>query len=356
MAYISFQPSDYFNSLLWSGNGSAGRNITGVGFQPDWVWIKNRSRSSNHTIVDVTRGSGSYPFSSTQTSAEDTGDTNQVSALISDGITIGSSTNTNANSENLVGWFWRAGGGAGSSNTAGTINTTTTSVNTTAGFSISTYTGTGSASTIGHGLGVAPKVVMIKRRDDSGDWRVFTEMTGNQSQLSLNQTSAADSSNTTMWNSTSPTTTTFSIGTHSNVNSSGGTFVAYCFAEIKGYSKFGSYKGNGSTWGPFLNCGFKPAWVLWKRTDSANGWILMDNKRPTVNSVSYGSNPQNYLIEAQSNGAEATDTSYHVNFLSNGFKIRNTNNVYNNTSGSYIFMAFAEHPLVSSNGVAATGN
>ena len=159
-----------------------------------------------------------------------------------------------------------------------------------------------------------------------------------------------------LWNSTSPTTTTFSIGTHSNVNSKWWNFVAYCFAEIKGYSKFGSYKGNGSTWGPFINCGFKPAFGLWKRTDSANGWILMDNKRPTVNSISYGSNPQNHLLEAQSNGAEATATSYHVNFLSNGFKIRNTNNVFNNTSGSYIFMAFAEHPLVSSNGVAATGN
>ena len=347
MAYITFQPHDYFNSVLWAGNGSAGRNITGVGFLPDWVWIKNRSRSSNHTIVDVTRQSGTYPFSSTQTSAEDT-DTNQVSALISDGITIGSSTNTNANSENLVGWFWRAGGGAGSSNTAGSINTTTTSVNTTSGISISTYTGTGSNATVGHGLGVAPKWVMIKRRDDTGDWRIFTEVNGNQSQLSLNQTSAADSGNSTIWNSTSPTTTTFSIGTHSNINSNGGTYVAYCFAEKKGFSKFGTYTGNGVADGAFVYTGFKPAFLLIKESSqSGESWIMHDSTRSTENVT------DEVLFANANQQEEANQSSKGIDFCANGFKIRSTDAVLNDGE-KYVYMAFAKEPVVASNGDPAT--
>ena len=185
MAYITFQPHDYFNTVLWSGNGSAGRDITGVGFQPDWVWVKNRSRSSNHTIVDVLRGSGSYPMSSTNNGVQDTSDTNQVSALISDGFTVGSSTNTNASSENLVGWSWRAGG-SGSSNTDGSINTTATSVNTTAGFSICKWTGTGANATIGHGLGAVPKMYIVKNVDTTNDWNVYHHNIGNTHRLFLN--------------------------------------------------------------------------------------------------------------------------------------------------------------------------
>ena len=354
MAYITFQPSDYFNTILWSGNGTANRNITGVGFQPDWVWVKNRSRSSNHTIVDILRGSGSYPMSSSNNAVEDSGDTNQVEGFIADGFTVGSSTNTNANGENLVGWSWRANG-AGSANSDGSISSTV-SVNTTSGFSIVSYAGNGASSgtaTVGHGLGAVPQVVLQKRATNSAqNWHMYHVGVGNGSALILNDTQAINTQ-TDYWGDTTPTSSVVTVGPN---NLSTGTNILYCFTEKKGFSKFGAYKGNGSTWGPFVNCGFKPAWILFKRTESANGWILMDNKRPTVNSISYGSNPQNTLLEAQSNAAEASATSYHVNFLSNGFKIRNTNNVYNNTSGSYIYLAFAEHPLVSSNDIPATGN
>jgi len=355
MAYISFQPSDYFNTILWSGNGSAGRNITGVGFQPDWVWVKNRSRSSNYTVVDVLRGNGSYPMSTSQTSAQDSGDTNQVSALISDGFTVGSSTNTNANGENLVGWNWK-GGGTGSSNSDGSANNVLVSASTTSGVSIVQGDMNASGSwTFGHGLGVAPSVIILRGQAVTSHWFVYHKSLGEGTRVLLNSTDGSASDTTFMAN-TAPTNSVFSMNAGTWSAGAGEKIIAYCFAEKAGFSKFGSYKGNGSTWGPFINCGFKPAWVLWKRTDSANGWILMDNKRPTVNSVSYGSNPQNALVEPQSNGAEATSTSYHVNFLSNGFKMRNTNNVYNNTSGSYIYMAFADEPLVSSNSIAATGN
>ncbi len=352
MAYITFQPSDHFNTKLWTGNGSAGNAQTGVGFQPDLVWYKARSQAYNSGLFDVVRGTSKQIYSD-QNSVEAT--YSGVTSFDNDGFTLGTDAGGNGNGVNYVAWNWKAGNSQGSSNTDGSINTTYTSVNTTAGFSISKYTGTGSNATIGHGLGVAPKMVMIKNTSTAESWIVGHKSLGFTKFLSLDTTNAAQTTSN-RFNDTDPTSSVFSVGSADGTNKSGDTIIAYCFAEKTGFSKIGSYKGNGSTWGPFVNCGFKPAWILWKRTDSANGWILMDNKRPTVNSISYGSNPQNVLLEAQSNGAEATSTSYHVNFLSNGFKIKNTNNVYNNTSGSYVYMAFADEPLVSSNNIAATGN
>lgn len=340
MAYITFQPSDYFNTVQWTGNGSAGRNITGVGFQPDWVWIKNKSRSSNHTLVDVLRGSGSYPMSSTNTGAEDTSDTNQVSALISDGFTVGSSTNTNANSENLVGWNWRANG-SGSANTDGSINTTSTSVSTTSGFSISTYTGTGSAATIGHGLGATPDFVMVKNRSDSGEsWMVWTNAIAANKYLLLN-TTGAEATDTTIWNNTLPTSSVFSIGTHDTVNKNTSNYVAYCFKNIKGFSKIGSYTGTGAK--NFVYTGFKPAWLMVKKTSGTDAWIIVDNKRDVDNPVS------NYLM-ADANNANASGLTY--DFLSNGFAFNDSSQ--NASGASYIYMTFAEEPLVSSNNIPAT--
>ena len=345
MAYITFQPHDYFNTVLWSGNGSAGRDITGVGFQPDWVWVKNRSRSSNHTIVDVLRGSGSYPMSSTNNGVQDTSDTNQVSALISDGFTVGSSTNTNASSENLVGWSWRAGG-SGSSNTDGSINTTATSVNTTAGFSICKWTGTGANATIGHGLGAVPKMYIVKNVDTTNDWNVYHHNIGNTHRLFLN-TTAAKEDNASAWNDTSPTSSVFSVGTNTNVNQNGDTMIAYVFAEKSGFSKFGKYVGNGNADGQFIYTGFKPAWLMLKQTGT-QGWFLVDNKRPAA------LNPIDGSLHPNSNAAEDTSSDFFVDFLANGFKLRDSDAQLNGNNNDYIYAAFAAEPLVSSNNIPAT--
>ena len=341
MAYISFQPKDYFNTKLYTGNGSTNA-ITGVGFQPDWVWVKNRTDgSTNHLATDAVRGATKCIFPNL-TNAEVT-EANALQSFNSDGFTLGSDSSVNTNTKNWVSWNWKANG-AGSSNSDGSINTTYTSASTTSGFSISTYTGTGANATVGHGLGVAPKVVIVKDLSSSGAWRMYTEMTGNESQLALDQTSAADSGNTSMWNSTSPTTTTFSIGTHGNVNTSGNSYIAYCFAEKKGFSKFGSYSANNNADGPMIYTGFSPAFVMIKSSNDTRDWCILDNKRPAYNVVNK---------DLRANETDAESTQDRLDFLSNGFKLRNASGAYNSTGNTYIFMAFAEEPIVSSNGVPA---
>ena len=344
MAYITFQPSDYFNTILWSGNGTANRNITGVGFQPDWVWVKNRSRSSNHTIVDILRGSGSYPMSSSNNAVEDSGDTNQVEGFIADGFTVGSSTNTNANGENLVGWSWRANG-AGSANSDGSISSTV-SVNTTSGFSIVSYAGNGASSgtaTVGHGLGAVPQVVLQKRATNSAqNWHMYHVGVGNGSALILNDTQAINTQ-TDYWGDTTPTSSVVTVGPN---NLSTGTNILYCFTEKQGFSKFGRYTGTGSSNGPFVYTGFKPAFVLVKNTSASNNWFLQDNQRA-------GYNEANYLLKPNLSGVE--DTGNHIDILSNGFKTIVTSANCNGSGNNIIYMAFAEMPLVGSNDTPALG-
>ena len=350
---MAFTPIDkstlHFNTKLFVGNGSTNA-ITGVGFQPDLTWLKSRSGGNDHQLYDVVRGVTKY-LRAESNDAEGTAATG-LTAFNTDGYTLGSAGTTNNNSANMCSWNWKAGNSAGSSNTDGTINTTSTSVNTTAGFSISKYTGTGANATVGHGLGVAPKAILMKNLDTTSNWIVYHHGIGNTKAVYLNDTSAQDTSSV-FFNDTTPTSTVFSLG-NSNANANGDACVAYCFAEKLGFSKFGYYQGNGSTNGPMIYTGFKPGLVITKRVETAAAWIMMDNKRPTVNSVSIELNPINALFEANTSSAEASSSSYNVDYLSNGFKIRNTNNVFNNSSGSYIYMAFAANPLVSSNGVPAT--
>jgi len=345
MAYTTINKStDYFNTKLYAGNNTADTSITGIGHAPSFVWLKNRDNGTgSHGLFDAVRGV-SKRLKSDDSAAEATA--SGVSSFNSDGFTLG--TSWNQASTNFVSWNWKANG-QGSANSDGTITTTYTSVDTTAGFSISKWTGTGSAATVGHGLGVAPQWVMVKRLDSSGDWRIYTEATGNQSQLSLSQTSAADSGST-MWNATSPTSTVFSIGTHANVNASSGTYVAYCFSNITGFSKVGSYTGNGNANGPFVYTGFKPAWLIIKRTNSTASWVIVDNQR------SNPFNQQDRLLFPNTNAAEdGSGETYYWDFLSNGFKIRTTSGSYGNgNNDTYIYMAFAEAPLVGSNNVPAT--
>ena len=344
MSYISFQPKDYFNTKLWTGTGSSNA-ITGVGFQPDWVWIKNRSATESHRIHDAVRGTNKSISSDTNSSQTTT--TQDVMSFDSDGFTLGTETAVNANGQNIVGWNWKANG-QGSSNTDGSINTTYTSVNTTSGFSISTYSGTGSDGTIGHGLGVAPKMVIVKSLTSTSYWMVYHASLGNDKEIYLNQANAEGSSTT--WNTTTPTSSLISLdgGAGNGVNASGESYVCYAFAEKKGFSKFGSYIGNNDFAGTFVYTGFRPAFVIVTHylVGSRNGNML-EKKR----SSSGGGKSNDKWIYANENEAEANQASNPTDFLSNGFKLRSNAGYTNN--GSYIYMAFAEEPLVSSNGIPA---
>jgi|DEB0MinimDraft_12_1074336.scaffolds.fasta_scaffold14426_3 hypothetical protein len=343
MAYISFQPQDYFNTKLYTGNGSTNA-ITGIGFSPSWVWIKSRGLARSHQINDAVRGAGKI-LATDNTGAEFT-DTNRITTLDSDGFTLGSNDNVNGSSDNLVSWNWKANG-AGVSNTDGSI-TSTVSANTTSGFSIVKYTGTGSAATIGHGLGAAPQVVICKQLNSAQKWINYHKAIGAGNYLHLNETDASASSST-VWNNTDPTSSVFSVGTAVNCNQSSGTYVAYCFAEKKGFSKFGSYQGNSNVDGAFVYTGFKPAWVMIKQATGGNAnevWGIRDNKRDTFNPIAKS-------LFANNSSGDATTSTHYVDFVSNGFKIRTGTENALNTNYGYIYMAFAEAPIVSSNGVPA---
>jgi len=341
MAYTTINKStEHFNTKLYTGNGST-QSITGVGFQPDWVWIKERNDGSSHALTDAVRGNTKY-LSSNTSSSEDT-ESDRVTGFDSDGFSLGGNVAVNQNTILHASWNWKAGGGQGTSNTDGSINTTYTSVNTTAGFSISSYTGTGANATVGHGLGAVPKMIILKERNpaSSRSWRVYHHNVGNNKVLYLDTTNA-QASDTAAFNSTTPTSSVFSLGTSVGTNESGKDFIAYCFAEKTGYSKFGSYVGNGNADGTFIYTGFKPAWVLVKKSSSTGHWVLIDNKRDPINVKS------KYLLPDDA-GVEASFTDR--DFLSNGFKMRNSNTDRNGSGATYIYMAFAEAPLVGTNNV-----
>jgi len=341
------KPSDHFNTKLYTGNGGT-QSITGVGFQPDWVWMKERSETRGHNIQDSLRGATKY-LDSRSDAAEATV-SNTLTAFGSDGFSLGSYDDVNKSSQTYVAWNWKANG-SGSANTAGSINTTATSVNTTAGFSISTYTGNNtSGATIGHGLGVKPNVIIIKQRNaGSSYWITYHDKVSSAPEtdyVALNSTDAVADADV-FWNDTEPTSTLITLGNDGWVNGSSTTHVCYAFAEKQGYSKFGSYIGNGNANGTFVYTGFKPAFVLCKNTGNGGAqWLMVDNKRVGINPI------ENY-VQANSSSAEATGTD-NYDFLSNGFKCRSTNS-WNNQSGyNIIYMAFAENPFVTSTGVPAT--
>ena len=350
MAYTTIDNSvEYFNTLTYTGDGVSPKSITGVGFQPDFVWLKNRGTTNYHLLQDVIRGVTSTNVLSSNDVAAEPSFTNIgfISSFNSDGFTATSSGGSlavlNASANNYVAWNWLANG-AGVSNTAGSI-TSTVSANTTSGFSIVSYTGTGSNATVGHGLGVAPKMVIVKGRSYIGDWKVYNSNVGATFQGFLNGTEAFQGSSPTIWNSTAPTSTVFSIGTNSGVNTSGGTIIAYCFAEVKGFSKFGSYTGNGSADGTFVYTGFKPAFVMLKRTNDTAHWQMQDSKR-------IGFNPENERLYASDSAAEQTIN--FIDLLSNGFKCITTDAGANGSGDNFIYMAFAENPFVTSTGIPTT--
>jgi hypothetical protein len=321
------------NTVLYTGTGSS-LSVAGVGFQPDWTWIKSRSGATDHGIYDAVRGVQKQIESNNSNS--ETTETTGLTAFGSNGFTVGALAQLNTSSATYVGWNWKANG-AGSSNTVGSI-TSTVSANTTAGFSIVTYTGTGANATVGHGLGIAPKMLFVKSRSDGIVWVVGNSSIGFGNYLLLNATDASAVGGN-VFNSTAPTSTVFSIGSGSGCNQSGATYVAYCFAPVAGYSAIGSYKSNGSTNGPFVYLGFRPAFVLLKPTEFVGSWFLQDNKRNGYN-VNTG-----VALRPNLTNAEDGTTDYDIDLLSNGFKIR-TSSVPGNLDGyNFIYMAFAESPF-----------
>ena len=333
------KPADYFNTVLYTGNGSS-QNVSGLSFQPDWVWIKSRSSGNKHKLYDAVRGV-EKTLSSSGTSAESTESTT-LTEFRSDGFAVGSNDAVNKNTDSMVAWNWLGANGT-ASNSDGDI-TSTVSANTTAGFSIVTWTHSGGdGQTIGHGLGATPSCIIAKNRSTSGAWVI------GQSDGSFNWTneyyqfdSAAkrtDGSGTVF--GASPTSSLFTFGTAAGGN--GDNHLAYCFAEVEGYSKFGSFTGNGSSGGPFVFTGFRPAWLMWKRTNDTNQWIMKDATRDPVN-------PTDQVIYANLNDADSTSEGIVIDLVSNGFKLRSSTAGNANTSGSsYIYMAFAEMPFKYAN-------
>ena len=338
-ATASTTANKYMNIALYTGTGSS-QSITGLGFQPDWTWIKGRSGATDHGLYDAVRGVQKQ-LESNNTDAETT-ETTGLTAFGSDGFTVGALAQLNTSSATYVGWNWRASNATAVTNTSGSI-TSTVSANTTAGFSIVTYTGNGtSGATIGHGLGVAPAMIIVKRRNSTGAWSVQGGSFGPQNLVVyfLNTTAAYDYPATQYWNDTAPTSSVFSVGNDATVNASGGTYVAYLFAEIDGYSKTFRYTGNGSTDGPFIFTGFRPRFVLIKTINAAASWMIYDTARSPFNLSNKILSPNASDAEVSSNG---------IDMLSNGFKLKSVDSETNNSGTLYMYLAFAESPFKYAN-------
>ena len=339
MAYTTIDdPAIYFNTKLYTGTGSSNA-VTGVGFQPDFTWLKNRATTNHHTLFDAVRGANEVIYSNL-TAIQYTV-TQELKSFDSDGFTVGTETSANGSGNGIVSWNWKANG-AGSSNTDGSI-TSTVSANTTSGFSIVKWTGSGGTATIGHGLGAVPRMIIVKSLANTTTWMCQHASLGNAKEIYLNNTSAAGAS--TAWNSTTPTSTVFSVtgGAGDGVNASG-DYIAYCFSNVKGFSAINSYTGNGDADGPYVHCGFRPSFILGKNTTNAgNHWFMVDDARSPYNGDSK-------WLKADGTDAELTNL-VNPDFLSNGFKIRSSDAIYNTSGSTFIFIAFAEAPSVNSNGV-----
>jgi hypothetical protein len=343
------KPNSYFNTVTYAGTSTT--NNISVGFKPDFVWIKNRTDAFAPYLSDSVRGAYKILFSNL-TNAEYNGTSNSdgVSAFTSTGFTLLNGTNAdnfNKSANNYASWNW-LGSNTTASNTSGSISSTV-SANTTSGFSIVSYTGNGSNSTVGHGLGVAPKFIIFKNRSSATGWACYNKNIGASKYLALNETIEAQTA-TGVSNSTDPTSSVFSIGTADRVNTNGNNYIAYCFADVKGFSKAFSYTGNGGSDGTFVSLGFRPAWLLIKRTDSSGyDWLVYDNKRQVEFNV-----VDDFLKPNLSDAETTGNAGQSLDFLSNGIKFRGTGASSNASGATYIGFAIAEQPFVSSKGIPTT--
>tara|TARA_Y100000004_G_scaffold85992_1_gene96424 strand:+ start:1901 stop:2974 length:1074 start_codon:yes stop_codon:yes gene_type:complete len=349
MAYATVaDASANFQATLYTGNGST-QNITNGGnsnLQPDWVWIKDRSAANDHKLTDSTRGT-TYTLESNANTAQ-YNDTGSTTAYLTDGFSLGSNGNVNTNNNNYIAWQWKANGGTTSTNSDGSI-TSTVQANTAAGFSIVKWTGTDANGTVGHGLGKAPSFILFKNYTDTANWTSYHEVgpgsgtSGNVGGLYLNLENGFNTAST-WYNDTSPTTSVFSVGSNSKTNSD--TMIAYCFANIKGYQQAGQYYGNGnSTHGVFVNTGFRPAYVLAKRTASGGGpWAIKDYRRPGHNQVTG-------RLDASDNGVENVDHVFE--FFANGFRVLDGGSALNFSGEQYVYYAVADQSIVSTNSLPA---
>ena len=343
MAYTTIDKSDdYFNTVLYTGTGLAGQAQTGVGFQPDLVWTKSRSNTYPHQWYDVIRGV-TQRLQSNDTSA-DTTQSNGLTAFGTDGFTVGDASGTGVSGATYASWNWLGANGT-ASNTDGSISSTV-SANTTSGFSIVSYTGNGSTDqTIGHGLGVEPDFIIIKARSTTMNWPTYQKVMGNGVVfLDVTDAWASGGGYDNYWYTSGMTSSTFGISDNINTNTSSATFIAYCFAEKQGYSKFGSYTGNGDADGTFVYTGFKVAMIICKNTGAAEDWIIKDNTRDI-------DNPVDDVLYPNANYVE--DDGATVDSLSNGFKCRTTAANTNQSGNTFIYMAFAENPFVTSTAIPA---
>jgi len=332
--------ASYMAATTYTGTGSAltvANTVGSASFQPDWVWVKSRSAATDHALYDAVRGVQKQLESNTTTA--ETTETTGLTAFGSTGFTVGALAQMNTSAATYVAWQWNAGGST-VTNTSGSISAQVRA-NATAGFSVVTYTGTGANATVGHGLGVAPKMIIVKRRNGGGteNWMVYHISLGAANRVLLNLTNASNT-DTAIWNSTTPTSTVFSVGTSSETNANTGTYVAYCFSEVAGYSKFGSYTGNLSTDGPFVFTGFRPRFVIFKRTDAVASWRIIDTAREPINATQTEIYPN--LANAEGSAANGMD------ILSNGFKLRGSYAEWNASGGTYIYACFAENPFKNS--------
>jgi len=338
MAYSSIvKPADYFNTVLYTGNGSNDHTITGVGFDTDLAWIKNRG-GDDHRLFNKVRGVNKF-IKSNSNAAETT---DAIFTTNADGYVVTNAGEVNANNQNFVGWNWKCETAVSGTTTGGSSRSYSGRVNTTAGISIINYSGNSSAGhTIPHHLGVAPKTILVKNLGDTGDWKVYHASTTDfRYYLELNTTDATVQDSGVFDNV--PTSSGFLVGSNVDVNDDNQQYIAYSFAEKKGYSKFGKYTGNGNADGTFVYTGFKPAFVIQKNSGAVGNWILYDNKRDVDNVA-------DKILIPNSNSAEAS--ACDVDLLSNGFKFRAVNDASSNKNGNtYIYLAFAEQPLVANSG------
>ena len=345
--YISFQPTDHFNPKLWMGNGST-QAITGVGFQPDLVWIKSRTSTQWHQWVDAVRGTTKYLYSNA--SQGEATATDRVTSFDSDGFTLDSANHVNQNNEYYVNFNWKAGTTSGiTTNGSTTITPNSYSFNQTSGFSIIDYPSNAtSGAGFPHGLGKAPTFVIIKRKNESEQWQIYSEALGNTKYMRF--TTQGPGEDAGWWNNTSPDATNMILGNNSAVNN-GGDYMAYCFTDIKGYQKCNSYIGNGNSDGPFVYTGFRPAFIMVKKTAASIQWTVWNDK-VTDYSVDPNYGGVNIVRDAvfpSSDGEEAGD--YSIDITSNGWKIKDSGGNLNSSGSEYIYVAVAKFPIVSSNDV-----